>query len=81
MPNLEHELEQLAAADRHIERTEFFIAKLRRTRRFHRARGLDAGPAESTLQAALATLDVFLLHRRVIRNIIDDIRAGRLPNH
>jgi hypothetical protein len=79
VPNLEHELEQLAAADRHIERAEFFIAKLRSTQRFHRARGLDEGPAENTLQAALETLDVFLLHRRVIRNIIDDIHAGRLP--
>ncbi|HEX7890160.1 MAG TPA: hypothetical protein VF522_12435 [Ramlibacter sp.] len=79
MPNLEHELEQLAAADRHIERAEFFVAQLRNARQVQHARGLNVAAAEDTLQAAVQTLDVFLLHRRLIREIIDDLRAGRLP--
>ena len=80
MPNLDQELDHLAAADRHIERAEYFVAALRNTWRLQRARGLDVTSVEGTLQAALEALDVFVLHRRIIRQVIEDIRAGRLPD-
>ncbi|QJW84689.1 hypothetical protein HK414_16245 [Ramlibacter terrae] len=55
MPNLEFELDQLQAADRHIEEAEARIAHMRVTLQQERASGFAAVESDRALQAALAS--------------------------
>jgi hypothetical protein len=80
VPNLQFELDQLTVADEHIAAAERNIADLSEHLARARAAGDETELAQRAVNAAKDGLRAFLEHRELIVKVIEDVRAGRLPN-
>jgi hypothetical protein len=80
MPNLARELHDLAEADRRIAEGESRLERMRHSVHDETLKGFDTSTARAALEQISLSLDQFRVERQLISDVIDDIRAGRLPS-